>query len=534
MCHHRARDPVNPLACALTLSFAVGLGGGQSGVPPFETIMQDDALLLHRPDREVRRTVARMRDLGVDRVRITAGWSAIAPEPERRRRPAFEARDPRDYPKGAWSSLDRAIREVTRAGMQAMIDVAFFAPRWAVRREGPRGRHRLGPSAHEFGQFAEAVARRYSGRFGEGRATLPAVRLYTTWNEPNHPTFLLPQWERGRGRAWRPASPHLYRRLHESAYAAIKRVSAENRVLIGGLASKGSRRRGHREGMPPLRFLRELACLDGRLQPLRGGACRGFQPLRADGFAIHPYTEGGAPGVPDDERDSLELADLGRLERLLGELGRRGRIPASLPIHVTEYGYETNPPDPHGVPLGQQAEYLAQATYLAWRRPEVRSFAQFLLQDIGPDPGEPAGSSRRWDDYQTGLIDPEGRPKPALQAFRLPLWAERAIGVGGEPGIFVFGQVRPGSGRRHVQVQARGPRGAWRAYPSLPLGVTGAGCLQFATDRHGFVLRFLPLAPPGSYRLVWTRSPGRHELSAPVHVGADAVRPVPELARRPG
>ena len=39
-----------------------------------------------------------------------------------------------------------------------------------------------------FGQFAEAIAKRYRG----------VVRLWTTWNEPNHPTFLLPQSERTR------------------------------------------------------------------------------------------------------------------------------------------------------------------------------------------------------------------------------------------------------------------------------------------------------------------------------------------------
>ena len=45
-------------------------------------------------------------------------------------------------------------------------------------------------------------------------------------------------------------------------------------------------------------------------------------------------------------------------------------------MYVTEYGYETNPPDQlRGVTLEQQATYLSEATYLAWRHPEVRMFA---------------------------------------------------------------------------------------------------------------------------------------------------------------
>ncbi|MEA2141918.1 MAG: hypothetical protein QOI64_348, partial [Solirubrobacteraceae bacterium] len=41
-----------------------------------ETILQDDGLLLYRPQAEVEAAAARMRELGIDRVRITASWSS--------------------------------------------------------------------------------------------------------------------------------------------------------------------------------------------------------------------------------------------------------------------------------------------------------------------------------------------------------------------------------------------------------------------------------------------------------------------------
>ena len=131
--------------------------------PKLETIVQDDALLLHRAPAEVRQTARTLAALGVDRVRITAGWSAIAPEPGSERRPRFDATDPAAYPPEGWQRVDGAVREVLAAGMKPMIDIAFWAPRWAVERpEGAPERQRWRPSPREFGLFSEAVARRYS------------------------------------------------------------------------------------------------------------------------------------------------------------------------------------------------------------------------------------------------------------------------------------------------------------------------------------------------------------------------------------
>src|SRR5687768_2673283 len=49
---------------------------------PIETIVQDDALMLHGSDDDVRLGMKRARELGIDRVRLTAGWSVIAPHPD--------------------------------------------------------------------------------------------------------------------------------------------------------------------------------------------------------------------------------------------------------------------------------------------------------------------------------------------------------------------------------------------------------------------------------------------------------------------
>jgi hypothetical protein len=523
---------VDPLTCSLAVLVSAALGGG-SEARALPVTVQDDALLLHPPAAQVQATARRMANLGVDRVRLTAGWSALAPHPESKRMPRFDSRNSNAYPRDRWARLDRAVKAVTAAGLEAQIDVAFFAPRWAVKRVVPirgQNRHRWEPHAKRFGHFAEAVARRYNGRHRDparrGR-TLPAVRLWTTWNEPNHAGFLLPQWRRVNGE-WVPHSPHLYRRLHERAYAAIKAADPSNQVLIGALAAEGKDGRGTRNGMAPLHFLRELACVDRRGRHLGRRECRDFKPLRADGFSQHPYSLYSAPDARSRERDFVRMGDLDRLSTVLTSLHRLGRIASPLPIYVTEYGYETNPPDVvRGVSLQSQARYHGQATFVAWRQPGVAMFAQFLMQDIAPPANarDPVEASRDW---HSGLYFHDGRPKPAVQAFKLPFWAE-SRSVAGRDVVVLFGQVRPNSGRKRAEVQMRGPDGVWRPIRALETRpAADASCgdsdtTEFVTDREGFYLRVAPYEGRAAYRARWIKADGRSEYGVPVTVGAPSA-----------
>ncbi|MEA2497287.1 MAG: hypothetical protein QOJ29_5198, partial [Thermoleophilaceae bacterium] len=306
---------MSSLACSLALLVASSLGGVGTA-HPMEVTVQDDALFLHQQPGAVQRTARRLAALGADRLRITAGWSALAPSPRSPKRPlTFNATKSDQYQAGPFRSLDTAVKTAAAAGLQVQIDLAFWAPRWAVARSFGRGeRQRWRPNASDFGQFAQAVARRYDGNFPDPTSKkhkpLPAVRLWTTWNEPNHPSFLLPQSERARDGRWRDVAPHVYRAMHEAAYNAIKDVDQQNKVLIGGLSSRGATHPGPNRNIPPLRFIRDMACVDARLQPLRDPACRDFHPLKADGFSYHPYSFEAAPDVVYGGPDTAHLADL--------------------------------------------------------------------------------------------------------------------------------------------------------------------------------------------------------------------------------
>ena len=72
---------------------------------------------------------------------------------------------------------------------------------------------------------------------------------------------------------------------------------------------------------------------------------------------------------------------------------------------MTEYGHETRPADPLGVPPSLQARYASEALALAAANPRVRMLVWFIFRDT---PGNP---------WQSGMLAANGAPKPALARF---------------------------------------------------------------------------------------------------------------------
>lgn len=520
------------LACSLV---ALMVAGGGQGTKYMETTVQDDALFLHRPAGQVGEHARQAAELGADRIRLTAGWSALAPSPRARKMPGapFEPKESKTYPGDPWRQLDTAVKAARNAGLGVQIDLAFWAPRWAVRNKSSNpNRQRDYPSPEAFADFATAAARRYNGGHpdphGENGSTLPTVRMWTTWNEPNHPSFLQPQWVRNKDGQWRPMSPHVYRAMHNAAYDALKRVSHDNVVLMGGTASVGSQVPG-RGGVAPLRFARTLACLDDKLQPLRVPECRGFRPIKADGWAHHPYSRYVTPGTSDGFADNVPIADLGRLGGLLEELRKLGRFADRLPLYQTEYGYESKQDDPfQPFTREQQAAFIGWSTFLAWRDPDTRMMAQFLLRDIDPkESGKKYATRSYYRDWQSGLFTAAGEAKPAARAFKLPFWAQTE-GTGDRKAVMLFGEVRPGKGPQVVRVERRDERtGTWAAVQTF-----GPSCdsenAEFLTDHGGFFLRSAAHVGAGAYRFAWQRANSdTWEHSLPIEVAEEGDVPPP-------
>lgn len=493
----RAGAALLALACAHAVAAAPAPAPARA---PLATVVQDDAQLLHRSDAETVAALDRLQGLGVDTVRVTAGWSVLTRAPEQDDVPAdFDQADPAAYEQARFAALDRLVTMSAERGLRILMDVGFWAPHWASADEpGPRARTQI--DADAYGRFARALARRYSGSFtpppapaplpptedeglldrlfgsppaplpatGPSPGPLPRVSLFSVWNEPNHPAFLLPQRARGTD-----GSPAVYRAMVRAAHAAVRAAQPGARVLIGGLASKGTNGRG----VPPLRFVRELACVDRRLRPLRTPECRDYEPLPGDGFTAHPYSLSTPPDARPSRRqaDDLPLGALPRLSALLRRLVAAGRISRGLrEVWITEYGYETNPPAATTTfGLEHQVRFLPWAEYLAWRDPQVRSHAQFLLHDLPPAATRQGASERRqFGQWESGLLFADGRPKPAADGFAAGLFARpltRARGARARTAI--WGRVRPGGAAvRRVVLEVRSPGGRWRTLPSAPRG----------------------------------------------------------------
>jgi hypothetical protein len=396
------------------------------------SIFEDHAALIRSSSPERRERVLReLRSLGADTLRVLAKWNEIAPRPRSARRPHFDASDPASYP--GFGPYDDLLRRATAHGFRILIDLAPDAPRWATAGRPPvtLDTVNLGPDARAFGDFAAAVARRYSGSF----RGLPAVRYFSIWNEPNHELFLKPN----------ARSPELYRQLVGAALPAVRENgSPEVQVLAGETAP--SERPG--KVMGPARFVRRWLCLDERFHPVASGAgCAGFERLDLDGFSHHPY--GPALRVAS-KRDVINLLTIRRLGDYLDRAAEAGRLPAGLPLYSTEFGFQSNPPDPTvTTTLARQAELLNEKEEQSYRYPRLRSYAQYLLYDDPPRPG--ATEEEVWSGFQTGLRFTDGQRKPAWEAYRLPITVDPSPGGG----VRIWGLVRPRSSISYVQLERK-------------------------------------------------------------------------------
>ena len=323
-----------------------------------------------------------------------------------------------------WRRSDRLLRAIHRQGLDPVVTV-WGTPDWA----SSSGKPNVAPAhADDFEQFVEAIASRY-----------PFVRHWLIWNEPNKATWL------------KPASPSLYvSRLLNPGYRAIK--SANPSAKVGGGVTAP---RGGRGGVSPIDFLRGMR---------RAGA-------RLDAYAHHPYPiypgatpyAGGCGGCKTITMATLEL-----LLRQVGKAFPRAKV------WLTEYGYQTNPPDPFGVAPEEQALYLAQAAQRTFSAPKVEMLIQYLFRDE-PD-------VERW---QSGLETVRGRAKPALNATMLPFVQISRRGSR----TSVWGQVRPGVGSQPYLVQ-RWNGSAWVA-------VGGVG----RTNARGYLTRTVAAAKGTKLRL---------------------------------
>jgi polysaccharide biosynthesis protein PslG len=307
-----------------------------------------------------------------------------------------------------WRRSDRLLRALDSHGLAPVVTL-WGTPGWANGDAGPN----VAPvEGAVFEQFATEAARRY--RF---------VTRWVIWNEPNKAIWL------------KPASPETYvRKLLNPAYRGIKAVNRADRVAGGVTAPRGGQ-----GGISPVDFIRRMDAAGARL----------------DVYAHNPYPvyPGDTPLAGGCSCKTITMATLDRLLKLVGHAFPSARI------WLTEYAYQTNPPDVFGVTPELQARFIGEAAWKVYTAPKVDLLIHYLYRDE-PDLG-------RW---QSGLETTDGEVKPARAATMLPLAQLSRNGSR----VRLWGQVRPGSGRQQYVIQRRS-RSTWTAAAKPQL-----------TNAHGF------------------------------------------------
>ncbi len=388
-----------PAAAALVALAA--LAGAAAGPAPASGRMlvgiYDDAEVLGRPDT----SFPVLKQLRVQIIRVTLHWGGALGVA--RRKPANGA-NPND-PAYDWSMYDRAVKEADQHDIKVMFSIVG-TPAWA---SGRRGVNRVPKKMTDLRNFAYAAARRYSGTFtiddddpDTEDETLPAVRHWLAWNEPNNPVFLAPQYVRkgkGKKRRWVAQSPIDYAKICSAVYTGVHLTTlAGERVGCGVTAPRGNNIAGRRRGSI------------GAIPFLRGLKKAGLK--RFDAYAHHPYY--GRPSETPMSKPKINPGLRGRIAPpvVLGNINvlvtDLTRLYGRKRLWITEYGYQTKPPDRlFGVSWARQAAYLRQAYRIARRHPRIDVMLWYLLKDeIG---------LARW---QSGLITATNRRKPAFNVFR--------------------------------------------------------------------------------------------------------------------
>ena len=321
-------------------------------------IFDDGVVLYGEPDL----VFPQLTKTGTQMLRVNLWWSGpgIGVATRKPKRPG----DPRD-PAYNWDTYDRTVRFSIVNNIVPIFSI-IGTPPWA---NAAKGWNVAPTNARDLRLFAAAAQKRYSGTFVNADGiTLPRVSMWMAWNEPNNPVFLKPQYRRA-GTKWTIQSGRDYAKVCNAVVQGVKSVQRSSKVACGATGPRGNNNpNSSRPSVSPLPFLRAM----------KAGGAKGF-----DAYAHHPYYGSPAetpttPPPPGKRGQPPTAVTLGNIDVLTKELdrlyGKRMRL------WVTEYGYQTNPPDRfYGVTNSKQAKYLTQAVSIARANPRIDVFLWFLL-----------------------------------------------------------------------------------------------------------------------------------------------------------
>ena len=363
-----------------------------------EAAIQDDGIFIFDESYDREAALRAARGLGVTHIRMNILWWQAVPESQRNQ---TTAPAPITYDFSKW---DAAIARAAAYGIKTQLDLAGDPPAWACgSREVPYECDGFQPSISRWKHFVTAVAQHFAGR----------VKRYSLWNEPNWYTWLSPHDD----------APLLYRKLVQTGYTAIKTVNPSAQVVAGELAP-------HYQpniSTPPLQFIREMVCVNKKLERIPGARKKCKGELKFDAFSTHPYDFEHKPTFERENPDEVTVSNLSALVGLLDELRKKGLITTprkKFPVYLTEHGYMVagNPAvrPRRQIPESRRQRWIVKAWDIAQTTPRIKQMLHYVL--VSP----PLGSSSSY--FDMGLLAQNGAPRGSY--FALQNWIGAAVAEG--------------------------------------------------------------------------------------------------------
>jgi hypothetical protein len=324
-----------------------------------------------------------LKKLRVQVVRVDLYWGGNSLAVNQKR--PTHAADPNDSAYD-WTLYDRLATNAAKVNIKLLFTI-WGTPKWA---NGGKPANYAPTNYTDLRKFAYAAATRYSGTTVDETTgtTIPAVRLWTAWNEPNQRFQLMPQYQRVNGK-WVLQSAIDYAKICTAVYTGVhSTLLAGEKVACGVTAPGGNDNPSGSRGTPtPMSFMTAV----------KNAGLKNF-----DAWAHNPY--GGPNETPTTKPHARGTVTLGNIDTLIAQLTK---LWGARRVWLTEYAYQTNPPDrAFGVSYAKQALYLKQAFAIARKNPRIDMMLWFQLKD-----------DSRLAGWQSGLMTVKGKRKPAFTTF---------------------------------------------------------------------------------------------------------------------
>ena len=369
------RKPFSSTRRALTGAAIAAAAGAALALPSTGmggvAAIQDD-ILTTATSAEIPQRLTLVRDTQTKVARFDILWSFVAT-----RQPVNPA-DPAD-PAYDWSRVDQVLSGFDQANITPIVSV-YSTPTYAVAGRNtkfPSQYNPNAPTAQAFGDFMTAVATRYSGTYPNAAVpgtTLPRLRHFEIWNEPNLKNFF---------RYNNSSNLSRYKGLVKAAYKSIKAANP-NAIVIAGVG--GPRSSGGDGNVSAKVWLNQLVA---------------DKSLKFDAYSQHIYPSQGPKYTTPSYGKAFPTWD--SLQYIYDTLDKKRK---GMKLYVTEAGYTTGttPFRNVKVSVSKQNTYLKQLYNLPLvKSPRMAAVVWFNLEDNKNWPG--------------GLLRSNGNKKPSYNSF---------------------------------------------------------------------------------------------------------------------